>query len=162
VALAQVADFTLPGWTYAYDTPDDNLRILHITDYAGLRWWSRRFQSGVGGLRYDYAQFAMPRMPWQIALRNDGARQVVVTDVESAYAFYIHDVTNTGAFSPDFSSVLAWRLAMEIAGPLKASREFVDGAEQRYARWAAQAAATAFNESRDDGMTESDSITCRY
>lgn len=156
VALAQVASYTIPGWTYVYDTPDNSLRILAVTDLAGLRAWNSVYQCD------DSQRYTPTRYPWQIMLRNDAARQVIVTDLSPAYAFYLYDVTNTGAFPADFSSVLADRLSMEIAGPLKADAALASKAEQRYVLWNSRAAATAFNESRDDVRPESASITARY
>jgi hypothetical protein len=158
VALVQVADYDIPGWGYVYQTPDNSLRILAVTDESGLRWY-RSWYTTIGGTRND--AWSQPHVPWQIALRDDAARQVIVTDIESAFAFYTYDVTNTGALSPDFASVLAWRLAMEIGGPLKATRSLVDGAEARYMAWLGRAQATAFNESRDDDRPDSPSISAR-
>jgi hypothetical protein len=157
IALAEVADFEFPGWGYVYQTPDNSLRILAVTDESGLRWYRSWF--ALGGLRNDTA--LGPRTAWQIALREDGARQIILTDLAAAYAFFTYDVTNTGAMPPDFASVLAWRLAMEIGGPLQARRDLIDAAETRYINWYSRTSATAMNESRDDARAESPSITCR-
>lgn len=157
VALALVADYDFPGWGYVYQIPDNSVRIWTVTDESGLRWYRSWYT--LGGLRNS--DWPGARMPWQIALRDDGARQVILTDVEAAYAFYTYDVTNTGAMPADFASVLAWRLAMEIGGPLLASRSLIDAAETRFMTWSSRATATALNEGRDDARAESASITCR-
>lgn len=157
VALALVADETFPGWTYVYDLPDDCLRVRAVTDEAGLRGY--RSWSVFGGLRNtDLPEF---REPWQIALRADGERSVILSDVASAYAIFTYDLTNTGAFTIDLASVIAWRLAMEIGGPMQARRDLIDRAESRYDVWYSRASATALNEGRDDPVRESASITCR-
>jgi hypothetical protein len=164
VALAQEADQTYPGWGYVYAVPDNSLRIVSITDEAGIRW----FRSGIytawnngNSIVYDWSWLQNLRVPWQLALRTDGARQVIITDLTPAWALFVADVTNTGAMPPDFASVFADRLAMEVGGPLQAKREMVDRAEQRYGIWFSRAAATALNESRDDMRAESPSIACR-
>lgn len=165
VALAQEAAQTFAGWGYVYAYPDNCLRVLTVTDEAGARW----YRSGIytawnngNAVVYDssWADSIM-RAPWQIALRSDGARQVILTDLSPAWAAFIFDVSNTGAMPADFASVLADRLAMEVGGPLQAKRDMIDRAEQRYGIWFSRAAATALNESRDDVRAESPSIACR-
>jgi hypothetical protein len=157
VALARIAEATFPGWGYVYQVPNDCLRVLVVTDEGGLRFY--RSWYALGGLRNDSGMGY--RLPWKIALREDGARQVILADITSAYAFFTYDVTNTGAFPVDFASVLAWRLAMEIGGPLQARRDLIDAAEARYGGWFARTAATALNEGRDDTVQESPSILAR-
>jgi hypothetical protein len=164
VALAQEAGQTYPGWGYVYAVPSNSLRIVTVTDGAGVRWYQSHIYTAWNNgnaVVYDNSWMQNYRIPWQMALRADGARQVIVTDLASAWALFVFDVTNTGAMPADFQSVFADRLAMEVGGPLQAKREMVDRAEQRYGIWFSRATATALNESRDDLRGESPSIACR-
>lgn len=156
--LALVAAQTFPGWTYVYQYPDDCIMVRAVGDESGMRIIRDAF------LTCDSTQTVLQqyRAPWQVALKDDGASLVLLSDVTTSWAFFTADVENTGAWPVDFGSVFAWRLAMEVGGPLLCKRELVDAAEQRYLAWLSQAAAAAMNEQRDEARAESASITCRY
>lgn len=157
--FALVAGQTFPGWGYVYAYPSNCLMVRAVGDSAGLRAIRDAF------LTCDCDAWPMLqqyRAPWQVALKDDGASQVLLTDVADAWGFFTVDVTNSGAWPVDFGSVFAWRLAMEIGGPLQAKSELVNSAEQRYMAWFGQASAQNMNEQRDDARAESASITCRY
>jgi hypothetical protein len=153
--LALVAGQTSPGWGYVYQYPQDCMRIHRIGDETGIRmsWVRDRWEEWVQAPQFQY--------PWELGLKDDGASQVILTDLAEAWAFFTADVPNTGSWPADFGSVFAWRLAMEIGGPLQAKRDLVDAAEQRYLAWFSRAAASSMNEQRDDARGESPSITCR-
>lgn len=155
-ALALVAGQTFPGWTYVYQYPNECLMVRAVGDVSGIRYarsavFCREREQWPPVLRY----------PWQQALKDDNASRVLLTDVSSAYAFFTVDLENTGVFPPDFTSVFAWRLAMEVGGPLQCKAELVDRAQQQYLFWHSHASAQAMNESRDDEKPESPSISCR-
>lgn len=160
VALAQEADQTYPGWQYVYGYPDNTMRVWAVTDSAGIRATVSYYSARASRETYD--QSLRFQMPFKIALRADHARRVILSDMQSAYALITYDVSNTGAYPPDFNSVFAWRLAMEVGGPLKVKTDFVSNATQQYLGWLSRATATDMNEGRDDVAPESDSITCRY
>lgn len=157
--LAIVADQTFPGWNAVYQYPDGCLCLRAVGDESGLR----RMRTAV--LMSDWDSWSMllkMREPFQIALKDDGASQIILADVADAWGFFTVDVTNEGAWPVDFGSVFSWRLAMEVGGPLQAKRELVDAAEQRYTAWFSMATAMSMNEQRDDMPAESPSISCRY
>lgn len=158
-ALALVADQTFPGWTYVYQYPTGCLNMRAVADSAGIR---RVYQSVFNSDPTWPTILQQTRQPWQKALKTDGASQVLLSDVITAWGFFTVDVTNTGAWDVDFGSVVADRLSMEVGGPLQAKPELVQAAANRYAVWFSQAAATAMNEQKDDAVAESPSITCRY
>lgn len=158
VALAELLP-NMPGYDIMYSYPANAVRVLAVCDAAGIRplwtiWSDPRW-------RWSNSNPVAWQVPFRIALRPDNSARVIVTDLGSAFALYTADVENTGAMSDDFQDVLAWRLAMEIGGPLKCSKELVDGAEQRYRLWASHAQATSLNESRSDPEADSESVTCR-
>lgn len=158
-ALALIADQTFPGWTYVYAYPNGCLNMRAVADASGIR----RVYSSVLTCDPCWPTYLQQvRMPWQKALKTDGASQVLLTDVVTAWGFFTQDVANLGAWDSDAISVLAWRLAMDVGGPLQASASLVSAATANYAAWMSQAAANTMNEQKDDPVPESLSITCRY
>lgn len=159
-ALAQEADQTYPGWRYVYGYPVSALRLWSVSDSSGIR--STVSYYGTRASRETYDQSLRFQMPFKVALRADHAGRVILSDMPTAYGFFTYNVTNTAVYPPDFNSVLAWRLAMEVGGPLKAKRELISDATQQYIAWMSRASATDMNEGRDDVASESESISCRY
>jgi len=157
--LALVSGQAFPGWSCVYQYPDDCLMVRAVADENGIR---RVRSSFLMSDRNCWSQLTQVRQPWQVALKDDGASQVLLTDVAEAWSFHTYDVENTGAWPVDFGGVLAWRLGMEVGGPLQAKRDLVDACEQRYGMWLSNATAASMNEQRDDTRAESPSITCRY
>lgn len=158
VALAQVAGQTFPGWTYVYQYPTRCLMARYVGDEAGLRY----AQSALLSCNWrQWNELQRKFMPFQVALKSDGASRVLLSDVPNAMSFYTYDVTNTGVFPDDFASVFAWRLAMEVGGPLRASADLVDRARNEFLFWGSHATAQDMNERRDDEKPESPSISCR-
>ncbi len=156
VALSLVAGQVFPGWTFVYAYPANTLMVRAISDRTGLRF----MRTSV--LCRDQDLWPTPiKVPFKVALKDDGASKVIVTDLQNAYAFTTVDVTNTGVFAVDLASAIAWRLAMEVGGPLQAKAELIDRAQQQYLFWRSQAAANAMNESQPDPRPESPSIACR-
>lgn len=156
-ALAQISGQTFPGWSYVYQYPANCLMVRCVADEGGMR-------TAMTLLRSNYSEFTnfISRMPWQTALKDDNASQVILTDIPNAWAFHTVDLETVGVFQPDLVSSIAWRLAMEAGGPLQADEGRISKAEQMYPYSLSQAAAQSFNESRDDAQPESASITCRY
>lgn len=157
--LTLVANQTFPGWAYVYQYPDECLLVRAVGDEDGLR---RVRALALLNDRSAWPMLQQIRQPWQPALKDDGASQVLLCDLDDAWGFFTVDVMTTGAWPVDFTSVVAWRLAMEIGGPLQAKRDLVRDAEQRYLAWFNAAAATNMNEAKDDERADSPSISCRY
>ena len=146
-----------PGWRYVYGKPSDAVRIVGITTYAGMRtipymayWWERTFP-----ILGPY------RPTWQEAESSDGSSRVLMTDQDSAWVVYTSRVTNTDAMDPKFKSLLAWKLAVEAAGPLKASASIVQTCAAGYNATLMEALAANMNEQQPDAYPESPSITVR-
>lgn len=158
-ALAQVVGQTFPGWTYVYQYPTDCLNMRAVGDVNGIR---RAYASLMARDPCWVSYLQNVITPWQKALKDDGASQVLLSDVVTAWGFYTVDVKNLGGWDVDFAGVVADRLAMEVGGPLQCNASLVLAAGQRYAMWMSQAAANSMNEQKDDPVPESPSITCRY
>lgn len=157
-ALALVAGQTFPGWTYVYQYPQKCLMVRCVADESGMRTAMSLLS------RCDYLGFTnfIARMPWQTALKDDNASQVILSDVPNAWVFYTYDLETVGVMQPDLVSTIAWRLAAEAGNPLQADDSRIEKAEQMYVYSLSQAAAQSLNESRDDARPESPSISCRY
>lgn len=158
-ALAVASGQEFPGWGYVYQYPNGCLNMRAVADEGGIR--------NLGALvsccdPSCWSVMRRVRRPWQKALKDDGASQVLLTDVGDAWGYYTTDVTNAGAWDIDFASVLAWKWAAEVAGPINARAEFMERAETRYAIFQSQAAAASMNEQKDDPQAEPESIACRY
>ncbi len=158
-ALALVSGQTFPGWTYVYQHPQDCLRIRAVGLESGIRTvYNTMFIAP-----YD-ASIELPRIakyPWKIALKADGASKVVLSDVQSAWAFFTKRITNVDVFPEDFNDAFAWDLAAEAGGPLKADPSLVGAARQAYEIKRLRAAANAMNEGGDDREQDSPSIQAR-
>lgn len=155
--LVEVANQTFPGWTYVYQYPSQCLMVRAVADEGGIRF-VRQF-SDANNFR-DFNRVVKVQ-PWQIALKDDNASNVILSDVPDAWAFMTFDLDTIGVFPADLASVIAWRVAMEVGGALQADGEMIDRAEQRYAIWFANASAQSYNESKDDDPPDSPSVSCR-
>lgn len=155
-ALAQVSGQSFPGWSYVYQYPANCLMVRCVADESGMRVAQRYLFSDP----CNYSQY-IARFPWQSALKDDEASQVILSDVSSAWVYYTVNVTNVGIYPPDLVSCIADRLAMEVGGPLQADSAMIDRAERRYSISLSTASAQAMNEQREDARPDSPSISCR-
>lgn len=157
-ALAAVSDQTFPGWTYVYQYPTNCLRVLQVGPESGMR---------LSALNAFYVppyenQIPAPfRFPWRLALKNDGASKVILTDLPQAYAYYTQRVTNAAVFSPSFVAMLALKLASKIGKPLKADAQRVALVLQQYEYKRSQAQAIALNQAQEEPRMDSPSILAR-
>ncbi len=103
-ASLAVAAGTAPGpWSYQYRLPSDCITALEID------------RGGMAARGLDEA------VTWEIESDEDGA--LLLTNQGDAILLYIARVEDVTKFSPPFVDALAWRLAYEIAAPLKVSRQ---------------------------------------
>lgn len=160
-SIAEVANQTFPGWEFVYQYPTKALMIWAVADENGIRNWSSYYSQWCCGVSAPLAAFSQ-RYPFKLSLKADNNARVILSDVEDAYAYFTYDVDTAGVYPPDFVSVLAWRLAMEISGPLKVDANMMVNARNEYLYWKSQAAAQDMNEQRDDQQPDSPSISCRY
>lgn len=156
-ALALVAGETFPGWQYVYQYPSNCLMVRCVADEGGMR----QYHSLLSSCRWDDAAAFNRRQPWKTALKSDSSSQIILSDVPNAWAFLTDDLDNVVVFPADLASSLAWRLAMEVGGPLQADTASVDRAAQWYGASISMAAAQSMNESKDDPIPDSPSIQCR-
>lgn len=157
VELSEVAGQTFPGWTYVYAYPDDCIMVRAVSDEGGLRYARQLATSNSWSDLNDFAA----QQPFQVALKDDNASLVLLSDVSSAWAYFTADIGTVGLMPPDFISTWADRLAMEVGGPLSADDARIQEAGSRYYLRLSQSAAQSLNESKDDPRQDSPSISCR-
>lgn len=155
-ALAVVSGQTFPGWTYVYQYPSGCLNMRAVCDEGGIR----STYSAVSAC--ESLPAIRRRWPFQLAIKDDGASQVILSDVGSAWGIYTRDITNLGAWPDDAISVLSWRMAMEGGGGIQARADLIANAATMYGIFQSQAAAASMNEQKDDPQAEPESIACRY
>jgi hypothetical protein len=131
------------GWGYRYRYPNDCLQARKIINPASR------------------SPAADQRIPFAVMEDQDNAGKVIVTDEANAVLEYTLRVTDTTLFSPGFDSALAWALAAEIGGPLKADVKWIQLAEQRYAMALMQAWANSANEGQEDTAQDSEFVRAR-
>lgn len=90
---------TVEGWSYVYAYPADCIAAREI------------FNSAKVGEE--------DRVPFEVGMSSTGNTRVILTNQASAALIYTSKVTNPVLFDPIFSDALAWRLAAELAVPLR-------------------------------------------
>lgn len=121
-ALASVGD-PPEDWAYRYAYPSDCIEARYIVK----------------------SEAELP-IAFEVALGDDEATRVLLTDREAATLCYTARVTNTSAMSVPFVTALAWRIASNIALPLTGDPELQKWASQMYMAQLNRSAALDSNE----------------
>jgi hypothetical protein len=156
-ALALVSGETYPGYEYLYAYPQDCLALRNVADENGMRYSAAAFN-------WPQCWDAVPviaRFPYKLALKADGASQVIACDLPDAWGYFTARVTNLNVWPSDAISTFAWCLAAEAGGALQANAQMVGRATQMYEGLRNRAAANSMNEARDDIEPEASSIRAR-
>lgn len=157
VALATVTDTLTPGWSYAYEYPEDCLQAIAIESASGTRnsvYWAAYWP----GIDVDWAP---PKIPYQVRSRDGGDSNILVTDIAEAYGRYIFRQTVTATFSALFVDALQWKLGADLGQALQVKDGRVDRCINMYERTLSRAMAQMLNEEQPDRERESPSITVR-
>lgn len=150
-------------WVYSYRYPTDCLlirRLLYLPDSPV----ALTSQPPVFPLPLMWRQDADPYpIPFEVGQDDDG--KLIYTDQINAWIKYTVAVTDPTQFPQDFASVLAWRLATELAYSLATSDSRREYALKQYRDELATSRANALNEEqRDNPYTtwNSEFIRARY
>lgn len=157
VALATVTDTTFPGWGYVYEYPSDCIQAAAVCDSGGQRssvYWND--WCGFGGPTIN-----IPKVPYQVGSRASGGSNVIMTDLPSAYLFYLFRQTITNTFTPLFTDALAWKLGAELGMAGQLNPERVNRCLQMYEPTLMRAMAQMMNEAQQDPERDSPSIQAR-
>jgi hypothetical protein len=123
--LALVASDPNPRWSYAYRYPTGVVRVNDIVDSSGIK-------------------IPSPRIPYKIG--SDSQGRLIYTDEVDAVIAANTDISDTSQMDPMFIDSLAWRLAMELAGPLSENTGAVNTARGMYEISVRRAMAACMNE----------------
>lgn len=156
VAMAAVTDTSFPGWGFVYQYPADCIQAAAVCDSGGVRngsFWLSCWNWG--------PTLNVPKVPFQVGSRAGGDSNVLMTDLASAYLYYIFRQTVTATFTPLFIDALAWKLAGELGGTVQANAARVQRAQQMYQPTLDKAVAQMLNEAQQDPDRDSPSIQAR-
>jgi len=143
IPLALVSGDIPNSWTYMYAYPSDCLAVRAILPTPVVIRFPRADQ----------------RIPFEILNVGDLIR--IGTDQETATARYTHYITNTGLFDPHFVTALSLYLAMKIASPLSAKKEYVKDLREAYMGAINRATMMNFNEGEDGPEPEDEALEYR-
>jgi len=154
--------FAYPGWRYAYQYPNDCLQAIAVTTVYGQRL-GQYYWASYWGYPYQAGLNAFPKIPFKVVQSTAvQGQKAILTDIPApAYLWYIQCVTNTALFDALFSDALSWLLAAKIGGPLRASVDKVQAANQMAQRACLSALAQCMNEAQQDPERVSPSISVR-
>lgn len=148
VALAQVSDVNTLGFKYRYTVPSDCLRAQVVTDVTGGRW------GGAGSGIWNYAIAFGPiasRIPFRIMANRDALpARLILCDLPEAYLWYTMKVEDPNQFSALFASAFAWKLAAELALPLKADSSMAVRAGEAYLAEVSRAQVLSLTQQRSE------------
>lgn len=159
IALAPVANLTIPGWRHVYRYPADCVQVHRVTGPEGQRLLGVNWAYDV----WNYDVMMPTRNPFSVM--NDpttAGAKIIVTDVDTAFAWYTAKVTSPGQFSELFRSALAWRIAMELALSLRANNNLYNNAAQQYGWSVSQAQVHSLGEETTDRQPMPAAVQARF
>ena len=125
-------DQEYPGWKYVYQYPTDCIRAMKIYNPA----------SRVDEIEYE------------IGVNNTLSGRVILTDYPNAVLIYVASVTDPNVFDAMFTDALSYRLAADLALPLRGEAQIQSSMVQNYmmimGRTRAQNSNEKFHEPTDD------------
>lgn len=127
LALVDGSDSTVTNydWKYAYGVPADCAMARRLS----TRRAGRRNSTGYpAGLDADIAGCTPPA--FELGQNDNGA--LLFTDEKDAILEYTKIITNLGRWDAIARSALAWRLALNLAGPLSRIKGIVDTCNGAY------------------------------
>ncbi len=95
-------------WLYRYDYPSSCLKIHYIIPPESGK--NIVTGTGIATPRIDYEP-----IPYEVGYDLDTNKKVILTDYESAYVSYVHDVESVAVFDPLFEDAFEWLLASDLA-----------------------------------------------
>ena len=128
--LALVTDEYV-GYDYAYMYPSDAVRAVEIYNPTS----SMGYEDGyvVDGLYIEgRAKTKTPKIPYEVVTNSTLTHRHILTDQADATLIYTARVINPNNYDSSFIQALVWRLAADLANPMKAQPQLADQLMQRY------------------------------
>jgi hypothetical protein len=134
---------TVTGWTYAYGYPVDCIAAREIVDpnkggVAQTDSWGNDNTS------------RSPKIPYEISLNAAKTSRLILTNQETAELRYTAKITDPNLFDSLFIDALAFRLAADLAQPLRGSPQLVQMLVQMYTMKISKAKSENAGEGRAD------------
>lgn len=142
-SLAEVTNDKPGAWAYAYNRPNDCLKVRWIRpEYSPTEEWPQTFQEEISN-------------PYEI----EG--QTIYCNLSPAFLRYTFRLTDPTRFSPMFIDALSWHVAVRLAMPLTRDPKVRADAYQLARAMQAQAEAADANEVRESSDHDSELVTGR-
>lgn len=152
--LATVATPTYPGWDYAYAYPVDCLAARRIKDDTGSL-----SQVAYNSDEERYRNVGKVEFEIRATAALDG--KVVLTNQDDAVLIYTARVTDPNVFSVEFIDAFAYRLASDLAVPLRADTRKSDTHFRKYMLLIGSAKASSANEGYEKPDSGSSFVNAR-
>lgn len=115
-------------WEFAYQYPSDCLAAREIyNDFNNVR------RDGL--LHHDHQHHAhgnTDRINFEVAVNKGKTAKIIFTNKEDAELIYTAEITDPNLFDTQFRDALAWKLASELARPLRANPKMEELLYQKY------------------------------
>lgn len=156
-----LADFDWP-WAAQYGALD---LVAGTEDEAANDDWQFAYRYPASALRFRRLTMPanrtadLPPIPW--APGRDGSGRLIYTDQTEASGLWTARITAAEEFDPLFVSMLAWKLAADIAAPLSRDPKLAISCMQVYELEKGKAQAAALNERQADPAPDAEWIAGR-
>ena len=124
LTLALLSD-TYSGWEYAYQYPSDCVIARHIYNDTGADTGT---SYDIDSDRYE----PLGKTEFEIVSSEDKDYRVILTNKEDAELRYTARVTDANLYSAKFVSALAFRLAAELAIPIRSDSKLAQSVMKSY------------------------------
>lgn len=122
LTLALISGETYSGWDYAYTYPTDCLKALEI--YNPLTTQTYTDGEYVSGqLIESMVKVKSDKIKFEIAVDEGKSKRVLLTGREDAELIYTARIEDSNLYDPSFVDAVTWRLAADLASPLKGRLE---------------------------------------
>lgn len=114
------------GWEFAYSYPIDCLAIHKIYN---------EYDSTVNRYNgcYNYQYYPMGNIQYEVRANNSLSSRIILTNEEDAKVIYTAKITTPNLFDPIFIETLSWKLAADLAQPVRGDLQLQQFCEQKYA-----------------------------
>jgi hypothetical protein len=129
--LALLSGETVSGWDYVYSYPGDCLKAWMIYNPMTTQTYTDGYYTS-GQYVFSAVKVNADRIKFEIASNEDLDQRLILTNQEDAELIYTARVTDPNMFSPQFVEALSWRLAADLAIPLKGKESLHQRMMQMY------------------------------
>jgi hypothetical protein len=113
------------GWDYAYAYPNDCLRVNRIFNVYGA---PNSTYPNAQEIDYNYAG----RIPYEVRANTSLSSKVILTNEENATLLYTARITTPNLFDSVFIEALSWKLATDLAQPVRGDLQLQQFCFQQY------------------------------